>query len=206
MKVWDLPTRLYHWLQVALIIGLFVTGYQGVGVHISLGLGLVTLLIWRVSWGVIGSDTSRFSYFVQSPKTVLRYFSEQNQEKPGHNPAGGWMVILMLAILLFQCLTGLVIAGLVEKIPFSDIWLTDRVVESLIGFHTSLAVLLLVVIGLHLMAILVYKLRSKPLLWAMVIGVQIRAEQVVLSFESNKRACVVLIASVLVTIAIVALS
>ena len=98
MKVWDLPTRLYHWLQFALIIGLFVTGYQGVGVHVSLGLGLVTLLIWRVSWGVIGSDTSRFSYFVQSPKTVLRYFSEQNQEKPGHNPAGGWMVILMLAI------------------------------------------------------------------------------------------------------------
>lgn len=116
------------------------------------------------------------------------------------------MVILMLVVLFLQCLTGLIVAGLVVKIPFADIWLTEGVVESLMGVHAWLAILLPVLIGLHLMAILIYKLRSKPLVWAMVLGVQSRAEQVVLSFESNKRACVVLIASVLVTIAIVAQS
>ncbi|AQS36707.1 cytochrome b [Shewanella psychrophila] len=206
MKVWDLPTRLYHWLQVVLVVGLIVTGYQGIMVHVGLGLGLATLLIWRVLWGVVGSETSRFSHFVQSPKTVINHIKGQKQEKPGHNPAGGWMVILMLVVLFLQCLTGLIVAGLVVKIPFADIWLTEGVVESLMGVHAWLAILLPVLIGLHLMAILIYKLRSKPLVWAMVLGVQSRAEQVVLSFESNKRACVVLIASVLVTIAIVAQS
>lgn len=206
MKIWDLPTRLYHWLQVALVIGLIVTGYQGAGVHVALGLGLVTLLIWRIIWGVVGSETSRFSKFTHSPKQVISYFGGQHIEKPGHNPAGGWMVILMLSILMLQCLSGLVVAGLVEKLPLSGVWLTDTVVKEITGIHRSLALLLPMVIGLHLLAIIIYKLRSKPLVWTMVVGVQNRVEDAVLGFESNKRASVVFIASVLVTIAIVALS
>lgn len=206
MKIWDLPTRLYHWLQSVLVIVLITTGYHGFGVHVALGLGLVTLLFWRIIWGVVGSDTSRFSKFIHSPKQVISYLGGEHIEKPGHNPAGGWMVILMLAILMLQCMSGLVVAGLVEKLPFSGIGLTDSVVKVITEVHTSLALLLPVVIGLHLLAIIIYKFRSKPLVWAMVVGVQNRVEDAVLGFESNKRAGIVFIASVLVTIAIVALS
>ncbi|WP_028864903.1 cytochrome b/b6 domain-containing protein [Psychromonas aquimarina] len=204
MKVWDLPTRLYHWLQALLFVALIITGNQGP--HVQLGLALFTLLLWRVLWGAQGSQTSRFTDFISSPKSLIAYFRGQQRHKAGHNPAGGWMVVLMLLGLLLQCLSGLVLGGFADNLPYADLWLTDSVFSFVELLHVVLAKLLPILIVVHLLAILFYKLRSKPLVWAMVTGYQKHLSVDSVYFVSNRRALLLLVVSVLVTIAIVVLS
>ncbi|WP_019616903.1 cytochrome b/b6 domain-containing protein [Psychromonas ossibalaenae] len=206
MKVWDLPTRLYHWLQALLFAALIISGNQGQGPHVQLGLALFTLLLWRVLWGALGSQTSRFTDFISSPKSLFSYFRGKQGHKAGHNPAGGWMVVLMLLSLLLQCLSGLVLGGFADNLPYVDLWLTDSVFSFVELLHVVLAKLLPILIVVHLLAILFYKLRSKPLVWAMVTGYQKHLSAGSVYFVSNKRALLLLVVSVLVTIAIVVLS
>ncbi|MCW8330957.1 cytochrome b/b6 domain-containing protein [Photobacterium sp. SDRW27] len=208
MKVWDFPTRLYHWLQAGLFVGLAASGFRGEGPHMYLGLGLFTLILWRIVWGFVGSETSRFKQFLRSPKGVLRYLLGRLPVTPGHNPAGGWMVVVMISLLLLQCLSGIVVAGLADNLPLAELWLTDAVFDISVMVHGICARLLPAVVGIHLFAILVYKLRSKPLVWAMVVGVQKKLSVSTgdVAIASNTRALLVLVVAGLVTMAIVALS
>lgn len=206
MKIWDLPTRLYHWLQAALFVGLIATGLYDQGPHVQLGLGLFSLVIWRITWGVIGSETSRFKQFIRSPKSILRYLRGQQLETIGHNPAGGWMVVSLLLCLLLQCLSGLVIAGFADNMPFTQLWLTDYVYDTFYFIHSLLFYVLPLLVCVHVGAIMGYKLRDKPLVLAMITGYQTKNLDMTVRFESNLKALLVLIAAVLVTIAIVALS
>jgi len=206
MKVWDLPTRLYHWLQVIVFLGLIITGYNAQGPHIQLGLVLFSLIIWRVIWGFTGSETSRFKQFIRSPKTILQYLCGQADEGVGHNPAGGWMVVSLLLCLLLQCLSGLVLAGFADNLPFVNIWLTDWVFDSFSLVHSLLFYLLPILVCIHVGAVIGYKLRKKPLVLAMITGYQAKYTETSIQFESNLKAILVLIAAVLVTMAIVALS
>ncbi|MGR6838608.1 cytochrome b/b6 domain-containing protein [Aliivibrio wodanis] len=210
MKIWDLPTRLYHWLQAILFIGLAATGFNGEGPHIYLGLALFILIMWRIVWGIVGSDTSRFKHFISSPKRTIRYLLGKEPSKAGHNPAGSWMVISMIITLFIQCISGLILAGMFDHIPYAEGILNDDVFDAVVIIHGICARLLPALVGFHLFAILVYKLRSKPLVWAMITGVQ-KKESYDQSysnivFASNKRALLVLVATGLVTIAIVATS
>lgn len=206
MKVWDLPTRIYHWLQAILFIGLLASGFSNNGPHIYLGLILFTLVIWRLGWGVIGSETSRFRQFLRSPKQVILYLRGKFPALPGHNPAGGWMVMLMISMLLLQCVSGLIIAGFFDTVPLIESLLDDPVFDAIFAIHLILARLLPVLIAIHLLAILVYKLCSKPLVWAMVSGVQNQLAGQDVEMAQNSRALLVLVPSVLVTIAIIAVS
>ncbi|MCG7498236.1 cytochrome b/b6 domain-containing protein [Vibrio sp. Of7-15] len=171
MKVWDLPTRLYHWLQALFCTVLLVSGFSGNGPHELIGIALFMLLLWRLSWGIIGSDTSRFSQFLASPASVWRYLKGKRKTTVGHNPAGGWMIITMLLCLFTQCLTGFILMGVF------DAWLSDNsfILENtaLIGLlHGLGARLLLLLIGFHLFAILFYKFKRIPLVKAMFTGKQ----------------------------------
>ncbi|PMM60476.1 cytochrome b/b6 domain-containing protein [Vibrio splendidus] len=213
MKIWDLPTRLYHWLQAALFIGLAVSGFSGNGPHIYLGLALFSLILWRLIWGMIGSDTSRFSQFVSSPRSAWQYLRGRVQPKPGHNPLGAWMVVGMITTLFVQCMTGLAIAGFFDTLPYSEVIITDDIFDLFVTLHAIAARMLIAFVVLHLLAILVYKLRSKPLVLAMITGKQNQSLSTVhfgngtqLAFSSNSKALLVLIASVLVTMAIVVMS
>jgi len=206
MKIWDLPTRLYHWLQAVLFMALIITGYNGEGPHIQLGLGLFTLIMWRVIWGAVGSETSRFKQFVRSPKAILHYFRGQEEGSVGHNPAGGWMVISLLLCLLLQCISGLVLAGFADNLPLAELWLTDGVFDSFSFIHDLLFYVLPLLIFMHLGAVIGYKLCDKPLLLAMITGYQAKYVAITVRFESNLKALLVLIVTVFVTIAIVALS
>lgn len=172
MKVWDLPTRLYHWLQAALFIGLIVSGLTEEGPHVKAGLLLFSLLLWRIIWGFIGSETSRFSQFLKSPKTTLLYLKGDYPEKPGHNPAGGLMVVALISLLLLQCLTGLALAGILDPLPGSEVWLTDELFDVFVVIHENLFKGLIALSSLHVLAIIVYKLKSKPLVKAMITGYQ----------------------------------
>lgn len=211
MKIWDLPTRLYHWLQAALFVGLAASGFNGQGPHIYLGLALFSLLIWRIIWGIVGSDTSRFAQFISSPAKIIRYLSGKESTKQGHNPLGAWMVVAMIAVLTLQCLSGIVIAGLLDNVIGQ--WLTDEVFNAMGALHIIAARALVVFVALHLLAIIIYKVRSKPLVWAMISGRKTMDSTDihgnagdVLYFASNRKAFVVLIAAVLVTMTIVVVS
>lgn len=170
MKVWDLPTRLYHWLQALLCLGLLASGFSGNGPHEIIGIALLVLVLWRFCWGVIGSDTSRFKHFLRSPITVWYYLTGKIKHTIGHNPAGGWMVITLLTCLLIQSLTGFILMGVF------DIWINESSLfadNDLIGFvHALSARLLIALIGLHLLAIISYKLKHIPLVKAMFTGKQ----------------------------------
>ena len=130
MKVWDLATRLYHWLQAVLFIVLIVTGFSGNGPHVTIGLVMFTLVLWRLIWGYVGSETNRFGQFLCSPKVVVRYMLGKERVMLGHNPAGGWMVFVIITALLLQCVSGLAVAGMLDNLPLAallrlgelDIW------------------------------------------------------------------------------------
>ena len=201
MRVWDISTRLYHWLQAVLFVLLVVTGNTGDGPHVDLGIALAVLLFWRIVWGFWGSETSRFRQFVGSPLRILKYLTGKVEAGVGHNPAGGWMVLVMLLTLLAQCVSGFAMAGLFDNLPYADIWLSDAVFEVLEQVHVVGVDVLQILVGMHLLAILIYKLRRKPLVWAMITGNQKATADRAPDMVSQWRALllVVFIASVMMT-------
>ena len=115
IRVWDLPTRIFHWLLAALVVLSFVSAWIGGGTmawHMRFGYGTFTLLLFRLAWGVVGGRWSRFANFVHGPRAALRYL--RNASRPderhhvGHNPLGAWSVLALLTVLAIQVGTGLV--------------------------------------------------------------------------------------------------
>ncbi|NKE68276.1 cytochrome B [Ramlibacter sp. RBP-2] len=113
IRVWDLPTRLFHWSLVACIAGLVLTGYAGgarMEWHARIGYAVLTLLLFRLVWGFVGGHWSRFSSFVRGPSHVAAYLRGQAHPDSlvGHNPLGALSVVAMMVLLLAQVATGLV--------------------------------------------------------------------------------------------------
>ena len=113
VRVWDLPTRLFHWGLAACVLTSIVTGYVGGGVmewHARFGYAILTLLLFRLVWGFVGGHWSRFSSFVQAPGGVIAYLRGRPHPDHlvGHNPLGALSVLAMLVFLLVQVATGLV--------------------------------------------------------------------------------------------------
>ena len=112
VRVWDAPTRLFHWSVVVLIFISWLSADKGyMTVHLWSGLSLLALLLFRLGWGLMGTTTARFSDFLHSPREILAYLRTQARGgRPlhaGHNPAGGVMVVVLLAALAAQVATGL---------------------------------------------------------------------------------------------------
>ncbi|MDP3136811.1 MAG: cytochrome b/b6 domain-containing protein [Burkholderiaceae bacterium] len=112
VRVWDLPTRIFHWTLMLCVIGLVVTAYRrgdAMEWHFRLGYAVVSLLLFRLVWGLLGGRWSRFSSFLYGPRNVIRYLRGQNDPDHlvGHNPMGAASVFALLALLLAQVATGL---------------------------------------------------------------------------------------------------
>jgi len=112
VRVWDLPTRLFHWALVACIAGLAVSGYLGGSAmewHARTGYAVLTLLLFRIVWGLVGGRWSRFASFLHSPASVIGYLRGRAHPDHlvGHNPVGAGSVFAMLVFLLAQVATGL---------------------------------------------------------------------------------------------------
>jgi|SRR5215469_4107511 len=112
VQVWDAPTRLFHWAIVVLLGTAWVSQeFIWMDLHVLNGYAMFALLLFRLAWGVCGSDTARFSRFLKSPLEALRHLGRLHRREPdteiGHNAAGGWMVLVMLALLAVQVGTGL---------------------------------------------------------------------------------------------------
>ena len=113
VRVWDLPTRLFHWLLLICVAGLFATAYvpgASIDWHARLGYAVCTLLLFRFIWGLVGGHSSRFRNFLPTPSEVWAYLRGRSASagKPGHTPPGALAVVVMLLALGTQVTTGLI--------------------------------------------------------------------------------------------------
>ena len=176
MRVWDLPTRLFHWAIVLLVATSYLTyRFDQMRYHVLSGYAVLALLLFRLVWGFIGSDTSRFARFLKSPVAAFRHLAEFRKRVPddeiGHNAAGGWMVLVMLALLAAQVGTGLFSNDdVVTEGPLAHFVSKDSS-DQITGWHALNFNLLLGAIGLHVLAIIAYALiKRHNLLRPMITG------------------------------------
>jgi cytochrome b len=160
--VWDLPIRLFHWLAVVLVVAAYLTWrLNWMNWHAWVGDALLALLLFRLLWGLFGSETARFSSFVAPPPTAVRHLAHilrrDRDLQAGHNPAGGWMVMLLLALLLGQTLTGLYVNNdVANEGPLTELS-PARIANMMTALHDVLLWdALLAAVALHVLAILVY--------------------------------------------------
>jgi len=173
VRIWDLPTRLFHWAIVILVPALWWTHeIEWLDLHILLGEVMLGLVLFRLIWGLIGSSTARFSGFLRGPGTVLRYVRGRAAATFGHNPLGGWSAFTMLLLLAVQVGLGLFVTdedGL-NSGPLSHLVNYDSA-RTLAHRHETVFYILLGFIALHVAAILFYLLvRRDNLVTPMVTG------------------------------------
>lgn len=176
VRVWDLPTRLFHWALVAFVIGLAVSGTIGGNAmvwHFRFGYAVLTLLLFRIFWGIVGGRWSRFTSFVYAPASVIAYLKGQGkpEHKVGHSPIGAGSVFAMLLVLLAQVSSGLLSD---DEIAFAGPltrFVSNASVSLATNYHKNIGKwLLLALVVLHLLAIGFYLLRKHNLVGAMLHG------------------------------------
>lgn len=177
LRVWDLPTRLFHWLLVVTVVGLIVTGNVGgawMNLHFRLGYCVLALLLFRLAWGLVGGYWSRFAQFIYSPLTLLRYL--QGQSRPehelGHSPTAALSVLALLLVLSLQVVSGLLSD---DEIAFTgplSRFAPSEWVSLATTYHAEWGKFVLIgLVVLHLLAIGYYKwVKKTPLVAAMITG------------------------------------
>lgn len=174
-RLWDLPTRLFHWLLVAAVAAAVITGQLGGGLmvwHGRLGIAICGLLAFRLVWGFAGSTYARFAQFFPTPGKLRAYLAGQWQGE-GHNPLGALSVFGLLGLLTAQVMTGLVANDdIAFNGPLLDLVGRDWS-NRLTGLHHLLADGLIALVVLHVAAIVYYRrVRQKNLLKPMLTGWQ----------------------------------
>ena len=207
VKVWDLPVRLFHWLLVAAFALSWYSSEQGlewVNIHVWSGYTVITLVGFRILWGLVGSETARFSSFLYGPGAVLAYLRgwfRGEGHTLGHNPVGGWMVLVMLLLLLAQGTTGLFAT---DDIFFDGPlggWVGGSTQSWLTGWHKTTFDILLVLVAVHIAAIIIYRLvRGENLLRPMITGYKV--EEARSPVMAPLRRAVVLLVLVAATLAL----
>jgi cytochrome b len=175
IRVWDIWIRLFHWAVVLLVAEQIATGELGwLNAHIAGGCAMLGLLLFRLAWGFVGSDTARFTRFVRSPVAAVRHlahFRTAVETTPGHTAAGGWSVLAMLTLLCLQVGTGLFADDDVATTGPLGQFVSRTTRRQLTGVHVRLFWLLLALIALHVAAVAAYKIvKRKDLVWPMITG------------------------------------
>ncbi|WP_299492229.1 cytochrome b/b6 domain-containing protein [uncultured Shewanella sp.] len=173
IQVWDSPTRLFHWSVVGLLIGLWWTASIGeMHWHQVLGYVLLDLVLCRLIWGWVGSDTARFAFFIVSPKKMLKYLFEKRKTSStlGHNPIGGYMVVLLLSLLSLQLMSGLLATDdIFTEGPLVK-YVSSTTAAWFTWLHKNNFNLILVFSSMHILAVLVHLLKGDNLITAMFTG------------------------------------
>jgi cytochrome b len=176
--VWDVPVRAFHWTLVVLIATSFVTaqiGGNAMQIHELSGFTILTLVLFRLLWGVMGGTHARFHAFVRGPRVVWHYatslLSGRPGFHPGHNPLGGWMIVAMLASVLLQAGTGLFANDdIITEGPLAR-HVSKEISDLLSKIHEANSKLLLALIFVHIAAALYYFIaRRDNLIASMVTG------------------------------------
>lgn len=183
VRVWDLPTRLFHWLLALLVAASLATGKldsllgaDTLEWHRRFGLAILALLLFRLAWGFAGGTHARFASFLRGPRAVVAYAKSLGHrgaaEPAGHNPLGGWSVAAMLAALATQAATGLF---LVQEDYFFEGPLAKLVSRAasdrLNALHEANFWVIVALVALHLAAIAFYAVvKRQALVGAMLTG------------------------------------
>ena len=176
VRIWDLPTRLFHWALAGCVVALVVTAKVGGGAmewHFRLGYAVLALLVFRIVWGLVGGRWSRFAAFVYSPSRLLGYLRgvAHPEDGVGHNPLGALSVFGLLAVLVAQVATGLLSD---DEIAFAGPltrFVSNATVSLATNYHANIGKwLLLALVVLHIAAIIFYLWRKHNLVSAMLHG------------------------------------
>ncbi len=179
VRVWDLPTRIFHWSLLALLLVAWFTGEEegaAAQIHRYAGEAIAGLIVFRVLWGFVGGERSRFSDFAAGPTAIVAHvrdlFSSRPKRHLGHNPLGGIAVFLLLAVVSAIVFTGLFSGGEGAGGPFVGVWGLE-----LSELHELLFRVLQGLVLVHLLGVLVESLKARDaLIPAMITGAKIRRE------------------------------
>ena len=172
--VWDRSTRLFHWSLATCVTLLLITGYIGLmKPHAWLGQLTVALLVFRLVYGWLGSQTAKFADFVSGPRSVVNYLRHKAPHHLGHNPLGGWMVVVQLLLLGVQATTGLIGTGDgLDAGPLAH-WVSPSISTDAHEIHALQVPVLAVLALLHVGAVLVYRIVfGQDLIRPMIHGVK----------------------------------
>lgn len=181
IKVWDRFVRFFHWALVISFAASYWTSQSGMqNTHIVLGYFIFGLVMARIVWGFAGSPYARFSNFAYSPRTVLDYLkaigSGHPHYYPGHNPAGGAMVIALLVALAFATVAGFIVMMVVEfeaPLPGLMIHMSDAHAYLWRELHETTIDVMLVMIAFHLLGVMLASIQHREnLVRAMITGVK----------------------------------
>jgi cytochrome b len=168
-RIWDLPTRVFHWALALCIVGSVISGKVGGAAliwHFRLGYVVFGLLVFRLVWGLVGGRWSRFASFIYSPATVVRYL--RGQSRPGehldvgHNPLGSFSVFALIGILVVQVGTGLIADDEIASTGPLNRFVESATGIAATGWHKGYGQwILLTLVALHIAAIVWYLLGKK---------------------------------------------
>lgn len=177
LRVWDLPTRLFHWMLVLSVIALVITGEVGSQAmvwHFRLGYVVGGLLVFRMVWGLVGGHYSRFPSFIYGPQPIINYLKGTPNPKHlvGHNPVGALGVFAMIGLLVAQVVTGLVSD---DEIAFAGPltrFVSNQAVSLATHYHKEIGkTIIIVLVLLHVAAILFYRFKkNENLVKPMLVG------------------------------------
>ncbi len=164
IRVWDLPTRLFHWALVVCVIGSIVTinlGGNWVQWHFRFGYAIWVLLLFRITWGFAGPRYARFGHFPPSLSATWAYLRGQGPVSLGHNPLGAWSVYALLAALTFQVTTGLFANdAILWEGPLRH-WVSNDTSDWLTRLHKWNRFVIIGLVVLHILAIIYYSFVKK---------------------------------------------
>jgi cytochrome b len=199
IRVWDLPTRVFHWALASAVVGLITTAQIGgawMEWHMRIGYLVLSLLAFRVVWGLIGGYWSRFGVFVPRPNHVVRYLRGISgpRDHVGHNPIGALSVLAMLLVLFAQVSSGLFSDDEIATSGPLSRFVSSEWVSRATDYHTKIGkYLLLALVCVHIAAILVYWLKNgQKLIPPMLHGDKIAGEGIPSSRDDLGTRCIAL--------------
>lgn len=184
VRIWDIPTRLFHWLFATACVTAWLTGDKPryTDLHLFAGYLALGLVLFRLVWGISGGRYARFVQFVRGPRAVGKHlaglFTPQEGIEPGHNPAGGWAIVLMLTLVLLLGVSGLVVLGAEEGFgPLAGMFSIELGV-TVHHWHDWLAWTLLAVVVMHLSGVILESLiQRQNLPLSMMTGNKVAARE-----------------------------
>ena len=178
VRIWDLPTRGFHWILAGCVLGSVITAKLGGNAmvwHFRLGYVVFTLLLFRVLWGLVGGRWSRFTSFVRTPATIWRYLRGRDTAAEaldvGHNPLGALSVLGLLGVLAVQVGTGLVADDEIANAGPLVSLVSGSLSSSMTTWHKSWGQWLVIgLVALHVAAILFYLVKKRQNLVGPMLG------------------------------------
>jgi cytochrome b len=202
-QIWDLPIRLFHWSLAILLVLQFGTakfGWLDMQWHFRFGYALLALLLFRLLWGIAGSDNVRLRALFVSPRRVLGYLRGWRQapvhQLAGHNPIGGWATVLILSVLLLQAISGLATSDDIEWFGPLCAHLPAIWIERASWLHHRMEPVILFLIAAHVLAVLQYQLMKGENLTASMLHGQRALSVAAPRLTGNRLAAVLLVVSI----------